>query len=88
MALKKAASAPAVVPPLAVTYDGFQLEARVKSKVLLYVPLETPSGNPAKLGVVVATPALPVSATAVGAWIWDWVVVPNKPLKEADNAKL
>ena len=48
----------AVVPPLGVTYAGFQLDASVRSNVLLKMPLVTPLGNPANVGVVVATPAV------------------------------
>src|SRR5207302_7074530 len=50
------------------------------SSVLSYVPLVTPSGKPANVGVVVATPAVPVPATAVALWMCDAVVVPTNPL--------
>ena len=33
------------------------------------LPLVTPAGAPGKVGAGVATPAVPVPATAVGAWI-------------------
>src|SRR5437588_335251 len=49
------------------------------SRVLSYDPLVTPRGNPENVGVVVATPAVPVPATAVAAWMWDAVVVPSRP---------
>jgi len=34
------------------------------------VPAVVPPGNPVKVGVVVATPAVPVSGTAVQQWMW------------------
>ena len=36
----------------------------------------TPVGNPANVGVVVATPAVPAPGTAVAAWMCALVVVP------------
>ena len=46
-------------------------------------PDVTPSGKPTKLGVVVATPTVPVPGAAVQQWIWAAVVVPTRPLKVA-----
>jgi hypothetical protein len=51
------------------------------SNVWSYVPLVTPKGKPVKVGVVVATPAVPVPGRAVVAWMWDAVVVPKRPEK-------
>ncbi len=82
MAEARAASAPAVVPPWAVMKLGFQLDDKVRSKVLEYEPLVTPKGKPGKVGVVVATPAVPVKALVVGAWMWEAVVVPSRPVKD------
>ena len=48
--------------------------------MLTNVPDVTPSGKPVKEGVVVATPAVPVLATAVAAWICAADVVPPRPL--------
>src|SRR5436305_10497433 len=67
-----AASAPATVPPFAVMNAGLKLEANVKSKALTKVPEVTPSGNPTKLGVVVATPVFP--GGAIQQWICAAVV--------------
>ena len=62
-----AASAVAVVPPLAVMYDAFQLPDWARSNVFENVPLNTPKGKPTKLGEVVATPAVPVKGLVVAA---------------------
>ena len=43
----------------------------------------TPDGKPGKVGSVVATPAVPVPATAVGAWMCDAVTPANNPEKVA-----
>jgi len=43
------------------------------------VPAITPSGKPANVGVVVATPAVPVPGEAVAAWMCDAVVLPVSP---------
>src|SRR5688572_10680580 len=57
IALKNAVSAPAGVPPLAVTYEAFQLDAFVRSYVVSgMLPLVTPLGKVEKLGWCVATP--------------------------------
>jgi hypothetical protein len=69
---------------LAVTNAGLKLEESVRSSVLLNEPDVTPSGNPTKLGVCVATPAVPVSGTAVGAWMCEAVVLPSRPLNVAE----
>src|SRR5262245_30719637 len=74
MALKRAVSAVAGDPPLAVMNAVFQLEFNVKSSVFEKDPANTPAGKPAKLGVVVATPAVPLKGLAVAAWMWDAVV--------------
>ena len=63
--------------------DALKLVASVRSSVLSKVPLLTPMGKPAKNGVVVATPAVPVNATAVGAWMWHAVVLPSSPENDA-----
>jgi hypothetical protein len=51
-----AASADAGVPPFAVTNAGLYVAAESRSKVWLYEPEVTPSGNPGKVGTVVAMP--------------------------------
>ena len=48
----------------------------------LYEPAVTPSGNPGKVGVVVATPAFPTPGTAVQQWMCEAVVVPVNPENE------
>jgi len=79
MADARADSAPAGVPPFAVMKDGLKLEDNVRSRVLEYEPLVTPSGKPAKLGVVVATPAFWKKGAVVGAWMWEAVVPDGAP---------
>ena len=81
MPRKSAASALAVVPPLAVIKAGFQLEARVRLNVPSKVPLVTPRGKPANEGTCVATPAVPAPGTAVALWMCDAVVFASRPLK-------
>jgi hypothetical protein len=49
------------------------------SKSIEYDPEVTPSGNPEKLGVCVAAPAVPTPGRAVQHWMWDAVVVPSRP---------
>jgi hypothetical protein len=44
---------------------GFHVAAWVMSKFIEYDPAVTPSGNPVKLGICVATPAVPVKGEAV-----------------------
>ena len=73
---------------MAETNAGLKLEAEVRSRVIEYEPLVTPSGKPAKLGVVVATPAVLLKGEAVGAWMWEAVVVPVKPLKDTCNCSV
>src|ERR1051326_3291692 len=82
MAAANAGSAAASVAPWAVTEAGLKLEAEVRSNVFEYVPLVTPSGKPAKLGVVVATPAVPLKGEVVAACKWEAVVFPVRPLKD------
>ena len=55
---------------------AFHELACVMSKVMSYDPDVTPSGNPEKDGTCVAGEAVPVKATAVGAWMCAAVVVP------------
>jgi hypothetical protein len=50
-----AAIAPATVPPWAVMKAGLYVEATVRSNVIKYVPVVTPSGNPGNVGTAVAT---------------------------------
>jgi hypothetical protein len=45
------------------------------------VPDVTPNGNPVNVGVIVATPAVPVPEAAVGECICEAVVIPVKPEK-------
>jgi hypothetical protein len=47
----------------------------------LYVPDVTPVGNPANVGVVVATPAVPTPGVVVQQWMWEAVVTPVSPEK-------
>ena len=58
------------------------MEVCVRSNVVSIVPAVTPSGNPEKVGVCVATLAAPVRGVEVGAWICEAVVVPCKLLKD------
>src|SRR3954454_20877816 len=81
MPAASAASAPAVVPPLAVMNAGFQVDACVVSNTALKLPLVTPRGKPVKLGVVVATPAVPGGATQ--QWMCEAVVGALRPLNTA-----
>src|SRR5689334_20771084 len=83
MAMKNAFSADAGVPPLAEMYDGFQLPDCVRSSVWSNDPLCTPIGRLAKVGVCVATPAVPEPTAGVGAWMCDAVVLPVSPAKVA-----
>jgi hypothetical protein len=83
IAARSAASAPAAVPPLAVTYDALYVAVSVRSNVWSIDPAVTPSREAGERGVIVATPAVPVSATAVGAWMWHAVVLPRRPLNDA-----
>lgn len=69
-----------IVPPLADTNAGLYVDALVRSKVMSYVPAVTPAGNPANVGVVVITPAVPWNGFAVGPWMCDAVVFPISPL--------
>src|SRR6476646_4070811 len=46
-----------------------------------YIPLDTPSGKPVNVGVVVATPAVPVPGSVVQQWMCEAVVKPVRPLK-------
>src|SRR4051794_37957504 len=85
MLARSAASAVAVVPPLAVMKAGLYEVVEVRSSAPeLYVPLVTPRGNPANVGVVVATIAVPVKGVGVAAWMCDAVVGLVRP----ENATL
>jgi hypothetical protein len=53
------------------------------SKVMEYVPLVTPAGNPVKFPGVITTPAVPENGVAVGRWMCETVVFPDKPLQDA-----
>ena len=68
--------------------ERIELEAEVRSNVPEYEPLVTPRGKPARLGVVVATPAFWKNGAVVGPWIWEAVVVPSKPLKFTCSARV
>ena len=48
------------------------------SKVLSKNPLVVPLGNPVKVGVVVATAAVPENGTAVGPWICAAILGPKR----------
>jgi hypothetical protein len=59
--------------------DGlYEVDSNI-SRVDTYDPEVTPNGKPEKVGVVVATPAVPDDGTAVQQWICAAVVVPSKP---------
>ncbi len=67
IAVNSAASAEAVVPPLLVINGALNDDDKVMSNVVSMLPEETPSGKPRKLGVCVATPAVPANGVVVAA---------------------
>ena len=64
---------------MATIKAGVYVVLLLRSNVMPKLPLVTPRGNPIKLGVWAATPALPTPGMAVQQWMCAAELVPIKP---------